>query len=287
MIEQVVSKSRLRREGQRFFLNNSEVFGVQSANIQYQTNLVPLKHLSIGCVQATWQGPQLGKASVSRLVIDTEPFINYTGTLGFNGYIIQNKKDTFKNFSFTSGYLSSYNSNCAIGEIPQTSVNIDIFGNVGQISYSESPETSKDFDYIETGNSLINLKITQPGSIELDLDDFNTNRILSYSLNINCPRNPIYFLGSRFPNAVETNWPLEVNVIFQFDIDDYTPKTLRDFPCNPKVKNLSLSLNTFDTHETVQSFNFNDLFLVSESYNNSVDSNVGLTAQYRTFLTRS
>jgi phosphodiesterase/alkaline phosphatase D-like protein len=285
-MDSFIKGSRLRRENQHFFINNSEVSGVQSIQADYSNNLFPIKFLGMDCVAMAPRGVQVGQVSVNTWLITKDPFIAYTGTNGFNGYIIKERGRTAENFSFTSGYITNYHLSCSVGSIPEVSVGIDVLGNIGRIPTNESAQTAQNFYNIDNPSPELPLKITGPGNIELNFDEFTTNRVMSLDLNIAIQRNPIYILGSREPENVEINYPVEVTCAFQVEIDDYEPRNLRNFPCEPTIKNFNVKLKEYITDDEIMSITFNDMFLISESYGTSVDGNTIMNLVYRTYITR-
>lgn len=282
----MVYASRIAREQQLVFLNQTQLPGVQNVSIQYNNAANPVKYLGLACIPIQPQGEQGGSVSIQTWVIDSDPFIQYTGNFGVNGYVLRSRGNLQNNCSFTSGYLNTYSSRCGIGQIPQIDANFGVMGNIGNLNAGESAAVSGNLTYIQSNVFSPNLQVAGPGSIDLSLDDFLTNRVNSYELGVTVNRKAVYALGQKTPVAVEINWPIEVNCIFNFEIDNYTLTNLRNYPCTPKVKDLTLTLKTFDTDTTINTYNFSDMLLIGESYNTSTDGAVSITAQYRTFIGR-
>lgn len=286
-MDNLIQAGRVSRERSRFFLNGVEVPGVQSTQTQYQINLTPLKYLGMDCLATYPKGIQSANFQLSHLVISDDVFLQFTGNGGFNGYLLKDSGNLADNFSFTSGYLTSYSSKCSIGQIPEISVSVVALGNAGRISSGESLKTLQEFQGMKFAPLSFPLKVAGPNNIQINLDDFNTNRVLSYNLDVNVQRNPIYSLGNRFPVDVQINWPIEVVCGFRIDVNDYKAHSMRDFPCLPIVKDLTVSLLEYSGSNTVISYNFKDAFLVGESYETNVNENsIIANLTYKTFITR-
>lgn len=286
MSNDFIIQDNIKREQQRFFINTIEISGVQSVDGNYVQNLIPLKFLGMANPELVPQGPQQGNFSVSTLVVGQDKFIQHTGLEGFNGYVLKSRTDTTQNFSFLSGYLTTYQSNCSIGEIPKINVSFDIFGNIGCLSTSDSTALDADWTTIASESSDFSPMIAGPGSITISLDDFTNNRVLSYDINININRNPIYPLGSRIPIRVEINWPIEITCSFNFVVNNYVAQKSFNAPNNPKIQNLTLVLKSFDNDETIVSYNFNNLTLTEERHSTSVDGQIEVQAIYKGYLGR-
>jgi hypothetical protein len=281
-----VIQNRLTRENQCFFVNGEEVPGIVGVQSQYQANAVPLRFLGMDCAAFVPNGPQEGQFSVQTLLINKDFFLPFTGNSGFNGYSIQGRANPTKNFGFTSGYLENYVFQCAIGQIPSINANIRAFGNVGLIDNFENMAAANDFYSISGSSGFTgDLQIASPGHVTLNLNDFSTNRLNSFTVSIQIPRTPFYELGSRFPSDVEINWPIEVLSTFEFEITDYQFSTLRTYPCSPKAEHLQLAIKTQD-NRIISSFSLPDSVLISENISAPSDGQITVSATYKTYLTR-
>ncbi len=281
-MSKVIDNNRITREQQFFFMNGTQIPGVQSISIAPEYGKFPLKYLGVSNVQFAPNGPQIGNISINSLLISNDQFLQYTGNLGFNGYVLKTIGDASTNYSFISGYMTSYTSTCSIGEIPQISAEITAYGKVGRIDTSEITNLTA----IKNNPSNLLLKIPGPGSISVSIDDFTNNRIQSYSLSIKTPRNPIYYLGNRNPYSIELNYPLEVNASFAIEPDTYTPLHSQSFPCTNKTRNLTLTIKDYDNDATIVSYGFSALSLINENYSTNIDGNVTMNIDYQGFLTR-
>lgn len=277
---------RLTKGEQRFFLNSVEVPGIQSFQAQFDIGAAFFKYVGVKNIDQIPRSAQIGGFSIASLLISDDMFINFTGNTGFNGYLIKDKTDTTQNFSFASGYLTSYTSRGSLGSIPEIEMVGTVFGNAGRLTSSESTDVSAHLGAIPTSNPTGVLKIPGPGSIDISIDDFVSNRVQSYDINIAVNRNPYYTLGQRPPYSVELNYPLEVTATFVIDVFDYNDRKMFDFPLSPNIKNLGLTVKDYLTSLPMASYNFNNMFLTTDRYNASVSANSTVQLTYKTYLTR-
>lgn len=278
---------RTRRENQLVFVNQTQIPGIQSISFNNEARFSPLKHIGLDSVRYVSRGPQEGTCAITNLIIDArDPFLQFTGHSGFNLYVLQNKNDPKENYGFTSGYISSYTTRCSVGEIPSTEIQIVTYGNIGRIPSGESTDVLNHFTNIPATTFSQNLMVAGPGSIELSIGDFRTNRVLSYEITYNIPREAVYPLGRRTPTQVNIVFPIEITCNFEIDVNDYSGTALRRFPCNPKTTDLTLRLRAFDTNQRINTFNFYDLRLLSERYETTVNGNTKAFLQYYTYITR-
>ena len=88
------SNSRIRRDEQFVFINGVQIPSVQSVQGNYTNNAALVKFLGNSnqpIIQP--RGPQIGDFSISTLVMGQDLFLQYTGNIGFNGYVIKNKSN--------------------------------------------------------------------------------------------------------------------------------------------------------------------------------------------------
>lgn len=288
MSEGFIQSSRLRREEQRFFLDKTEISGVQNISTSFNSTSSVLKFLGMNTHAPVImeQGPQIGSFSLDANVVSRDFFLDLTGNTGFNGYIIRNAEDPKDNFSFYSGYLTNYSTSCQVGGIPQVSINVEVLGDVGRFSTNLNNDISGDLQSIVTGSDFtFPFKIAGYGSINLTLDDnFNSDRIQSYQINIDVSRTPVYSVGNRYPKEVNLNFPLEVTCDFQFEADNYEADRLRNLPCNQHINELTLVVNDVQDDSEILSYHFTELRRTSESYNISTDGNATYNLQYKTWI---
>lgn len=255
--------SRIRRESQKLAVNGTGVNAIQSLSFGYETTASPINPLGLDRVLYAPSSPQTASISANSLLIHNDFFLDFTGTNAFSGQV-QYQNETVK---FTEAYLSSYSSSCGIGEIPSLSMQAEIYGELG---------TGNFFDFGETTPHDTELKVAGYNSINIDLDEFNTNRVLSYSLDIQSPRTPVYSFNRKTPAEVISNTPLDVTMQFSIEASDYEIKNMRFVPEDTVFKTVNLNINKNNSTENIQSFSFVNMLLVSEQYQADSNSNVNI-----------
>jgi len=294
---------RLRRENQRFFINTNEVRGTQSVSFNYAIPTAPLIHIGQTGVHRMVNGAYGGEASVSAHLLTGDPFLKYTGESPFNGYLFETKDGRSLNgdavdIAFTSGFLNSYTINCAIGQIPMLDAQIQIAGNIGKLPSGESTSSrvSSDYSTISTTEDKdFSLKIADPRSLQLSIDDFETNRLNSFNIAFEIQRTPVYSVGEKMPIKCFVNYPISVSCNFQIDLDahdlrsksGYSHKILRDFPCTENTENLTLTFYDHYTESQIVQYSFTDLLLISQNHAANIDGNVVANLTYQALINKN
>jgi hypothetical protein len=271
----------LSRDEQKVFINGSEVRGVQTVGLQYQVNSAPVRFLGMQQVGEVPSSPQVATVSIGHLLISDDILLPYTGERAITGYVVQDRRNPTGNIGFTSGYLTNYRVHCAVGQIPEISADIEIYGNVARIPSGNDP---LGFSSISSGTSP-GLKVASPGSMDLTVDGFNTNRVQSFDIQISVPRNPIFILGDRNPKSVEYGGPVEVTCSFSISAKDYNPYALRSYPSNPLISDVAAAFRDVSDNQTIISFNLPKLTLKSQSYNVDIDNRSIVNLTYNGYLT--
>lgn len=214
----------------------------------------------------------------------------YNGNLQVSGFsdLIENINKiriTPNNYIFagqsqiiSGGYTFNYIS----GENPNNYFNIGdlalISGTLGSNLFSSGLVTGISNNSIilnETGkanSSGVVFKLKQfnqasSNSIELILDEYINNRVKSASFNAVIDRIPIYYLGNEYPSEIVTNYPIKINCEFEIDVDTFTLQNYTLFPTGIlKQQNITFNLKNYSGNKTIMSYQFNNMFLISESY---------------------
>jgi len=276
---------RIRREAESITINGSGIQGIQSIFAGYDSvGGSPLLNLGIGEIQYAPQGPQTASLELNTLLIHTlasggagytslDMMQNFTGDVPFSGIIDYGAEKIY----FTQAYLETYSVSCAIGEVPQSSTSSVIFGDFGTGLFGSwapgAPATAA-------------LNVTSYSSMEVNLDEFSTNRMTSFSVDIATPRVPLYTLGLGVPTGVIAGTPIEVSVNFSLDIDDYKIKNMRFVPDETVFRDTIITLKKNNSDVELLRYSFNNMLLTSESFRAGVDSNAEVNFNLRSFILR-
>lgn len=122
---------------QTIVINGLKLGGVQSIDASYGINESPVNVAGVGFVGSIINSPLEGNFNISRVMVGSDPFLE-TNSLGkykfdeqeISGAILYDNNS--KGFGFTKGRLSRYSIACSVGQIPETQVDINIYGQLGK-----------------------------------------------------------------------------------------------------------------------------------------------------------
>lgn len=279
-----ISNYKISIGDQLFFINSSPIAGVQSLQFDSNRNISSLKYLGQTKSKFYANGIQGGSVSIDSLVISDDVFLPLTGASGFNGYIIKDRSDTSKNYSFASGYMSSYSVRGGIDSPTQITIGVDIFGNFGTLESADHSQISTDFSNI-SNHSYVEptYKFAHPKYTTVSCNNINSSRLQEFEINILIPRQPTYYFGKLNPDHVEINGPISINCSLQYEIDNYDLTKSKNKSVIHETNSITIALKT-SSDTTIQTYTFDDMELLNESLNSSNNSYTTVDAEYQTFI---
>tara|TARA_Y100000310_G_scaffold307914_1_gene350482 strand:- start:2191 stop:3129 length:939 start_codon:yes stop_codon:yes gene_type:complete len=287
----------INREKQEVFIGSGQVYGAQSVQYNWQIPEAPLEFIGQSNSIIVPRGPQVGDFSLTAFVVDTDPFIKCIQSGGFNGFITDDRTDPDSFYSFYSGYLTSYNLSCSVDKLPEVAATFRVVGDMGQIPSGELPTgAAAELRYI-TGSTQTQptgygtkegYRIGAPTSVEITMDDFETNLVSDFRLSMNIPRRDYYKIGRRSPFSVEIDYPVAATADFVIEVNGadvgYSGGTFRGYPCKAKLKNFDVKIKDYQTYDVITQFSFISGTLVGENYSADVDNNLKIQARYKVYI---
>jgi len=342
---------------QQFYLNGTQISGVQSVEGSYSISEKPINVLGWGHVnksfyeqahyfQVTEQGflldaegfkllqerictrernerlpeslavlnaPLEGTFNINSILVSEDFMLNFTGDNPFTGSIHHGNSY----FGFHSGYITSHSVSCGIGQLPTTSTNIRVLGDIGgspDIIENEDDTDLKSEDnflfiqentdnpttYNASGESPFpEIRLTNQKSIEVEIGgllregegesyptdyegdkgDYVFDRITSFNHTINIGIDPIYTVGSTVPAQVDVIWPITTKTDFTVEVDERKYKSLRKYLKSPTLHNLAIRIKDC-FGEPIQSYTVKLARLINESMSASTEGRLTANLSY-------
>lgn len=274
----------LDEEGFKFVVDNPCV----DVNQVYPDNLVVLN------------GPLEGSFSVNSALVSKDMFIDFTGDNPFTGSIHYGGNY----FGFQDGYITSHNVSCSVGQLPTTSTNIRVFGNLGGTPdlikteddhnlkqegdpFNILPEQSRnDGLYNASGsNPFPEILIPDQGSISVECFGAETDRVTSFNHTINASIEPIYIVGSSKAAQIDVSWPITSSTSITLEVDEYQYHSLREYLKSPNIDDVKIKVNDC-FGRTVHHYSINSARLVGQSVSASVDGKMTVNLEYQSYYNK-
>lgn len=245
--------------------------GVTNVDGGYSIQESPINIIGKGFAYPVRNGPLQGSFQISKYFVGKEEVLKHVDETPISGSI--NYGDN--SFGFESGYLSEYSFSAGIGQIPQSEISISVFGDIG-----------KGIDH-PTDGPTPEIQIPNQGSIELNVDGYQNNRVTNFSYNIRIDRNPIYAIGSEFPVEVQTTFPITQQASFNIDVNDYEIDSIKSYLIKPKqIEDLRIILKNPINESVIDFFNIKNARLVSQSINSNSTDLLTVSLTYNGYINR-
>lgn len=254
---------------QKLIINQQEISGVTSFNGNFD---IPFNSIDVlgGNFVAAIDGEISKDISFSRFLNQSDHLRYLTGDAFCSGYVLYDNKS----FGFSSGFLTNYSVECAIGDIASVNTDLIVYGNIGgDIKHAINPSQNTD-----------NIYIANYGSIFVNTNEGQTNRITAFEYNVNCERVPFFVLGSFYPNQVILKKPINIELNLTLEIDDFESEDVQSLLCSPNIQDINIELKNCDYSQIIETFRAPNARLVSTSYNGDTDSAANITMTFRSFL---
>lgn len=298
----------------RFYLNGAAISGILSVGGSYNLNYVPINTIGVGYNKQIMAEVPTAQFKVDKYLLYNEPFLNFTGeSLSRKAETFAGSIDYFgKSFGFETGCVNGFSLDCSVGQVPQTSIDIQVFGDIGN-NISASGNFNAPY-----------ISVPQVKDIILSCSGSSTNRITQFNYSITCPKKPIYLLqpsgvSSSGPTAnyayvpyeILLELPIEINASFNLEIDDYEARKLYTQLNNDIDASFSININGTVLEDEVLMVNgqnltvsgtydlllykklvginmfsqtFSDVKLVSQEFNSSAEDVLSVKLNYKGYL---
>jgi hypothetical protein len=329
---------------QKFFIDGTQISGVQSVQGSYAIQEAPINVLGWGHVDAGYHhgvdnfedeqegflldengfrflqdrtcnrgeeitpkslavlsSPLEGSFSIESILVSQDFFLQYLGDTPFTGSI--HHGNDF--FGFHSGYITNHSIECAVGQLPTTSTNIRVFGDIGGTpDYVEQDgevvsfirgenderfvqETSyNSAAYNASGdNPFPEIRLTNQGNISIQCTGIDTDRVTSFSHSIDVQVDPIYVVGSAYAAQVDVLWPIETNTSFTLEIDQYQYQSMRKYIRTPTVQDISVKINDCFGNP-IQHYTVKEARLIGEAMSASTDGRMTVNLSYKSYYNK-
>lgn len=266
----MANKSSISNYEQKLYIDGIEALGVTSIDGGYEISEDPIYILGKGFTYGVKQGAIVGSFQVSKYYIGDEILLSYTGDKAMNGSINYEGKT----FGFEDAYLSEYSLSCGIGQIPTASAQLQVYGDIGS-----------GIDHF--GNEPVpEIQIPNQGSIQINVDGFESNRVSDFSYTMRMNRTPVYAIGSPFPITVHQQFPVIQECSFTLEIFDYEINQLKSSLIKPISQDLSISLNNPISDLNINTFTLKDAKLTNQSLNSTSDTVMIANLTYSAYINK-
>jgi hypothetical protein len=257
------------KQNQNLYLNGQFISGVQSVGFSYPSNIE--NSLSIQETGFNYFTSDQNEALIRLEYIpsDNDMILSFTGEAPISGSICYNNKY----LNFCSGYLNKYSIRASLDNPVTCNAEFKVYGKFAE----------------ETGILTINPKnySLDPYDIcytDITLNETQSNRLLTFNLDIFVDRIPQYNIGEYYASQVLTNYPIKIDFNFELDINEYLTNNLKSFLLQEQLRSIAIRFKKSSDLSTILSLNFNNIVEINESTNLNVTDNGTASLQFSTYI---
>lgn len=249
---------------------------------------------------AVVNSPLEGSFSINSVLVSEDFMLNYTGDTSFTGSMHHGGRY----FGFYNGFITSHSISCSVGQVPTTSTNISIYGDIGGnpdfFIIEDEPgrinqenefgiaqeESMGEKSYNASGkNPFPEIRVPNHGSISIECAGAETNRVTDFQHTINTPREAIYTVGSSVCAQVDMRWPVSTSTSFTLEIDEYDYGRLRKYLRAPTLHDIAIKVNDC-FGEKIEHYIVKEARLNGENVSASVDGRLTVNLTYNSYYNK-
>lgn len=280
---------------QTVIINGYNLSGVQSVDGSYGIAEKPVRVAGVGFIDALIDAPLEGNFSISRTMVSRDPLldVNSIGKYTFDENEISGAimyDNNTKGFGFNKAKINRYSVSCTVGAIPEIQTDITVYGELGSGVYNEG---------ITRAHPPI--KFPDQSSISVRVSDFTVDAISDFSYTRTLNLNPVYAIpkgdaqdwdtntGPSVKNLaavqVDTQYPIETDINFTMIADQYEIREIKDRLQSAPKSSVVIDIRDAQTNEMINSFTGNNVRLIGESVNASIDGEMSISLSYKGYDT--
>tara|TARA_B100000085_G_C18562551_1_gene520181 strand:+ start:4252 stop:5082 length:831 start_codon:yes stop_codon:yes gene_type:complete len=264
-------KGFVHNADQAVYINGLQMSGISSMDATYTIPAEENNFLGyVGPADLIQNAPGVGNFSFQRVMMSSDEPITELLLMddGFDGGIEFNSQE----INFQSGYINSYECSFAVDSLPQSTVSISAYGEVGPSVVKQKSTTNQKELFTPTSSG-----------ISIDFDGRQTNRVTSFSFSMNLDHKPVYKIGSIFPCEVVLGTPIRQSFSIEIDVDDYQTRPVYDYMrTGIHFEDIKVILKDQCDQSRQIEYNFNDAHLLSEQFSTDADNNTTVKLNYAT-----
>lgn len=267
-------------EDQNVYISGYKLRGVQSFDGGFEIPYEPIKVAGIGYLDYSINSNLEGSFNVKRFIVGTgDPLTGMfdtplSGHLTYKGGNPSVARESLR-LGFTNGYINSYSSSCAVGQVPALDFGITVYGDMGS-EVPKAPEGTNDEVLLVPGKGDISF---------FNVSGEKTNRLQSYDYRITIPRKPIYTLGSGLePGLFNIDYPIEVELSFNMEIDDFEAADMHDLLCDQPKGDICIVLSGCGGSEKLREFHAPCPIFLGIQENSAIGEMLSVEIKYKSYI---
>ena len=232
-------------------INGTELQGIENVSFQQNVNESPISMLGNDFAGKTIEAPTQVTASIYKYLLNNDFVTTLTGLTNISGQFEYG--DNLLDFSQAT--INGYAVSTAVGDLPQISFDLSIYGSLSGSNTSIRPLASA-----ESGIE----NVSQSGLI-VTFDKHQTNAVQSFTFSESFNIQPTYGLGQKTPADISIVGPILQEVNISIEVENYEIEETFSFLSGSKDRNRNIELKISGDSGVLNTFSLSNGCMVSEN----------------------
>lgn len=256
---------------EHIIINGTELQGVENISFQQNVNESPISLLGNNFAGKAIEAPTQVTASIDKYLLNNDFVTTLTGLTNISGQFEYG--DNLLDFSQAT--INGYAVSTSVGDLPQISFDLSIYGSLSGSNTSIRPLAS-------TESGIEN--VSQSGLI-VTFDKNQTNAVQSFTFSESFNIQPTYGLGQKTPADISIISPIVQEVSISIEVEDYETEETFSFLSGSKDRARNIELKISGDNGVLNTFSLQNGCLASESIVSSAGNTTTAQLTYRGYRT--
>lgn len=252
---------------EHIIINQTLLTGIQNVSFTQNVNELPVSVLGDDFGGTIINGPTTVTAAIDKLLLNSDFITGLTGIATISGQFEYG--DNFLNFN--SGVINSYAVSVSVGELPQISFDLSIYGSL----------SGSDISVRSSASNESNIEQVSQSGLVVTFDKDATNAVQSFNFSETFGVQPIYGLGKQTPSHISFVGPIAQEANIAIEIENYEFEETFSFLSGSKDRNRTIELKISGDNGVLNTFTLESGHLVSESISAGVGDTIVANLIYR------
>ncbi len=252
---------------EHIIVNGTLLSGIQNISFSQNVQEQAVSYLGNDFGGTTINGPTVVSAAIDKVLLNEDFITGLTGSTNITGQFEYG--DNLADFS--QAVLNSYAVSTSIGELPQISFDLSIYGSISGAEITARPAASNDNSF-ETINQE---------KLIITYDKGPTNPIQSFNFSETFNVQPIYGIGQTTPSHISIVGPIICEASISIEVENYEFEETFSFLSGSKNRSRDIKLQISGEAGILNTFEVDNASLISENITAGVGDTVIANFSYR------
>ena len=252
---------------EHIIVNGTLLSGIQNVSFSQNVQEQPVSYLGNDFGGTIINGPTVVTSAIDKILLNQDFITGLTGLTNITGQFEYGSNLA----DFSQAVVNSYAVSASIGQLPQISFDLSIYGSISGAAISARPAASNDNSF-ET--------ISQEKLI-VTYDKGPTNPVQSFNFSETFNVQTIYGVGQNTPSHISIVGPVICEASISVEVEDYEFEETFSFLSGSKNRSRNIKLQISGDSSILNTFEVSNASLISEDIAAGVGDTIIANFSYR------